>query len=129
LSNLKYSRQRESIKEYLNSTNEHPTADTVYMNVRQLYPNISLGTVYRNLGLLTELNEARKVPTPEGRDRFEANMTPHNHFFCNECGKIIDLDINIEHLSAMESQVCNVSTGYVESSNTTFSGKCVTCVS
>lgn len=128
MSNLKFSRQRESIKEYLNSTNEHPTADTVYMNVRQLYPNISLGTVYRNLGLLTELNEARKVPTPEGRDRFEANMAPHNHFFCYLCGKIIDLDIDITHLTAMESTVCTERMGYVETSNTTFSGKCVECV-
>ena len=49
---LKYSRQRESIKEFLRSRTDHPTADTVYENLRQIYPNISLGTVYRNLSLL-----------------------------------------------------------------------------
>lgn len=55
---LKYSRQRESIKHFLASTNSHPTADTVYMGVREEFPNISLGTVYRNLNLLVELGEA-----------------------------------------------------------------------
>ena len=58
---LKYSRQRESIKEYLRHTTEHPTADTVYGNIRKLYPNISLGTVYRNLSLLVDLGEIRKL--------------------------------------------------------------------
>jgi len=43
---LKYSRQRESIKEFLRSRTDHPTADTVYENLRQIYPNISLGTVF-----------------------------------------------------------------------------------
>ena len=52
MSSLKYSRQRESIKEYLNGSCEHPTADMVYMSVKQEFPNISLGTVYRNLNTL-----------------------------------------------------------------------------
>ena len=55
---LKYSRQREAIKHYLASTKEHPTADTVYMHVKKEFPNISLGTVYRNLNLLTDIGEA-----------------------------------------------------------------------
>ena len=57
MATLKYSRQRESIKNYLASTTEHPTADTVYMHVKEEFPNISLGTVYRNLNLLTDLGE------------------------------------------------------------------------
>ena len=57
---LKYSRQRESIKEFLRSRTDHPTADTVYENLRQIYPNISLGTVYRNLSLLSDIGEIRK---------------------------------------------------------------------
>ena len=64
---LKYSRQRESIKHYLMTTKEHPTADTVYMHVKKEFPNISLGTVYRNLNLLTDIGEAIKylLPTEE----------------------------------------------------------------
>ena len=58
---LKYSRQRESIKEFLRSRTDHPTADTVYENLRQIYPNISLGTVYRNLSLLSDIGELGKL--------------------------------------------------------------------
>ena len=63
---IKYSRQREAIKHYLASTKEHPTADTVYLHVKEDFPNISLGTVYRNLNLLTDIGEAIKIPTPDG---------------------------------------------------------------
>ena len=75
---LKYSRQRESIKNYLLSTNEHPSADIVYQHVREDFPNISLGTVYRNLKLLTEIGEAVKISSPDGIDRFDGFIQPHN---------------------------------------------------
>ena len=58
---LKYSRQRESIKEFLMTRTDHPTADTVYENMKSIYPNISLGTVYRNLSLLSDLGEIKKI--------------------------------------------------------------------
>ena len=58
MGSLKYSRQRASIKEYLMSTVDHPTADTVYLHVRKEFPRISLGTVYRNLNLLADMGEA-----------------------------------------------------------------------
>ena len=48
MATLKYSRQRESIKEFLRTRTDHPTADVVYENMKLIYPNISLGTVYRN---------------------------------------------------------------------------------
>ncbi len=54
---LKYSRQREAIKNFLMTRHDHPTADVVYSNVRTEFPNISLGTVYRNLTLLADLGE------------------------------------------------------------------------
>ena len=54
---LKYSRQREAIKEFMMTRKDHPTADIVYMNVRKEFPNISLGTVYRNLTLLSDMGE------------------------------------------------------------------------
>ena len=60
MATLKYSRQRASIKKYLMSTTEHPTADTVYLHVREEFPHISLGTVYRNLNLLADTGEAVK---------------------------------------------------------------------
>ena len=61
MATLKYSRQRESIKEFLTGRTDHPTADFVYENMKQIYPNISLGTVYRNLSLLADLGEIQKL--------------------------------------------------------------------
>ena len=58
---MKYSRQRESIKENLMNRYDHPTAETVYLDVKKDYPNISLGTVYRNLSLLSEIGEIQKI--------------------------------------------------------------------
>lgn len=62
---LKYSKQREAIKNYLMSTKEHPTADTVYLHVKEEFPNISLGTVYRNLNLLADIGEVTKISFPK----------------------------------------------------------------
>ena len=60
MASLKYSRQRESIKEFLMTRTDHPTADTVYHQLRKIYPNISLGTVYRNLALLADIGRFRR---------------------------------------------------------------------
>ena len=62
---LKYSRQRQVIKDFLMTRKDHPTADTVYMNVRNEYPNISLGTVYRNLSLLADIGEIGRASCRE----------------------------------------------------------------
>jgi len=88
---LKYSRQRECIKEMLITRKDHPTADDLYMDVKEIYSNISLGTIYRNLSLLVSLGEIRKLSCGEGADRFDGNLTPHNHFVCNKCGCVKDL--------------------------------------
>mgnify|MGYP002513525704 CR=1 FL=1 len=88
---LKYSRQRESIQEFLNSSCDHPTADAVYMNVRQQYPNISLGTVYRNLNQLANEGQIRRLTVPGQPDRYDRNPVPHGHLVCRQCGKLEDL--------------------------------------
>ena len=77
---MNYSRQRECIKEYLMYTHSHPTADMVYLEVKKSFPNISLGTVYRNLALLSDLGEIMKITTDGGADRFDGNATRHHHF-------------------------------------------------
>ena len=97
---LKYSRQRESIKSFLLSRYDHPTADTIYINVRKEFPNISLGTVYRNLALLTELGEVIKITT-EGADRFDAHVEPHSHFICRRCHDVLDIPIkNVDFINS-----------------------------
>lgn len=88
---LKYSRQRESIKKNLLQRRDHPTADMVYEDIRKIYPNVSLGTVYRNLSLLSEIGELRRLSAVSGADRFDARVEPHNHFTCTACGCVIDI--------------------------------------
>ena len=83
---LKRSKQRESIKKFLISRYDHPTAETVYMNIKEEFPNISLGTVYRNLSLLADIGEIQKLSTGIGPDRVDGNPKPHYHFICKECG-------------------------------------------
>ena len=89
MATLKYSRQRESIKHYLATTKEHPTADAVYLHVKEEYPNISLGTVYRNLGVLSENEEITNVKVPAA-DRYDSHCDRHYHIFCTGCGRVFD---------------------------------------
>lgn len=60
---LKHSKQRDAIEQFLATRYDHPTAETVYLNLREDYPKISLATVYRNLSLLAELGNIQKIPT------------------------------------------------------------------
>ena len=123
---LKYSRQRESIKEFVQSRYDHPTADTVYENIRLIYPNISLGTVYRNLSLLADLGELNRITTDGGADRFDGNTAPHNHFICKNCHKVIDLDMEaIDHIMDMAAKNFN---GTIDSYTTYFHGLCEDCL-
>ena len=102
----RYSKQRELILNVLKERKDHPTADVVYMNVREQLPNISLGTVYRYLTLLSDLGEVLrlrvgdgyesgqilKIETKQGEsDRFDGNLMPHLHFQCLECNEIQDI--------------------------------------
>lgn len=125
MATLKYSRQREAIKDYLCSTVNHPTADTVYMNVREEFPNISLGTVYRNLNLLASIGEAIKITTPDGADRFDANTCPHYHFYCKECGAIIDM--GIDNMRELDEYAAKHFPGIIETHTLLFSGICEHC--
>lgn len=88
---LKHSKQREAIRLAIQGRSDHPTADTVYQEVRESFPHISLGTVYRNLSLLCEIGEAQKVVTGDGRERFDWNVRPHDHFRCTNCGRVMDM--------------------------------------
>lgn len=122
---LKYSRQREAIKQYLSSTKAHPTADSVYMHVKEEFPNISLGTVYRNLNLLADLGEVIKITTPDGADRFDAETKPHYHFCCNKCGAV--LDMNIPDLDELNTYASKNFDGEIDGHTILFHGICNKC--
>lgn len=125
MANLKHSKQREAIKEFLASTTSHPTADTVYMHVKEEFPNISLGTVYRNLNLLADIGETIKITAPDGGDRFDAKTYPHYHFYCKSCGRIFDMEFDqMDVINRLASQSFD---GTIESHSTLFYGICAGC--
>ncbi len=96
--NLKVTPQRISILNYLLSTKEHPSAETIYQNILTKHPNISLATIYKTLdnfkkhGLVTEFNVG------ENCFRYDANTEEHLHFACTDCGCVIDVDLPDEYL-------------------------------
>lgn len=90
---LRYSRQRQVILDNLRSREDHPTADQIYTSIRQDNPSISLGTVYRNLAVLEKLGMIRTVSVGDGVVHYDHDTSPHSHFLCRSCGKIIDLPV------------------------------------
>ncbi len=123
---LKRSKQRDMIKAFLMGRKDHPTADVVYMNVRKENPNISLGTVYRNLTLLSELGEINRLRLGDGVDHFDADTSPHYHFVCEKCGSIIDLEM--ESLAKITEIAGAGFDGKIAGHVTYFYGTCGNCV-
>ena len=97
----RHSKQRDAIMDYLHSTSDHPTAETIYASIREQIPNLSLGTVYRNLALLEELGMVHKIPQGAEPDRFDADMNSHEHLRCTVCGSISDIHIDSSSLDKM----------------------------
>ena len=121
----KRSRQREAILEVIQNTKCHPSADWVYSEVRKLIPNISLGTVYRNLSMLSEDGTIQKLHIGTSIEHFDGNPKPHYHVLCTMCGRIDDIESPpLEKLNAWASDVYD---GEIFEHYTVFSGKCQQC--
>ena len=88
----KYSRQREALLTELRSRKDNPTAEDLYLSLRAILPNYSLGTVYRNLADLSADGVIMKITSGYGPERYDGNIKPHGHFTCTKCGRVIDLD-------------------------------------
>ena len=95
LQGTKKSKQREKIFYALKGTRSHPTAEWIYEEVRGDLPNISLGTVYRNLHVLKQQGKILELDFGEGTRRYDAFTHDHYHFICEECGSVKDLDIPV----------------------------------
>ena len=122
----KYSRQRECILKNLQSRRDHPTADMVYESVQIEEPNISLGTVYRNLSFLAENGQILKISTGIGPDHFDGFTEAHNHFVCRKCGRVLDLDyVADEKIIAEASKNFN---GEIKGDDLQFYGTCEDCL-
>ena len=121
----KRSRQRETIMKVLQGTKAHPTADWVYEEVRKTIPNISLGTVYRNLSRLSDEKTIVKLGFGTGIEHFDGNPQPHYHVMCTECGAIKDIEAQpLEELNAWAAKLFE---GEIYKHSTMFFGKCSDC--
>ncbi len=87
---MKLTPQRMEIFREVAGTGEHPDVESVYRGVRKRMPTISLDTVYRTLWKLEELGLVKILGASRERTRFDANLEPHHHFVCIECGKTRD---------------------------------------
>lgn len=86
-----FSRKRMAILNTLQETTVHPTADWVYAQLKPRYPNLSLGTVYRNLKKFCDSGKAVSIGVIGGQEHFDGDMVPHSHFVCSGCGSVLDV--------------------------------------
>ena len=102
---MNYSKQREAIQKYLLSVKTHPTAETVYNELRKTNPDISLGTVYRNLDKLSKSGDILRLKGFGEKDRFDGMTKHHYHAKCIKCDDITD--IFIDYMSSIDNGVKN----------------------
>jgi Fur family peroxide stress response transcriptional regulator len=77
----------------MRATDTHPSAAWIHEQLRPEFPSLSLATVYRNLEILSETGQIDPVSVPGGPARYDGNLGPHQHFICDACGRIDDLDL------------------------------------
>ena len=90
------SSQRDAILRVVKNTNLHPGADWIYEQVKKEIPNISMGTIYRNLRLLVNTGEVKEINIPGLPSRFDGSTSDHHHLVCEKCGCIFDLDESVD---------------------------------
>lgn len=122
---MKYSRQRELIYQTVKENPIHPSADTVYELVRKELPNISLGTVYRNLNLLSAQGALLKISLPNASDHFDGRVEEHCHMLCDKCGRVYDIET--PELEAYTEKLCSGCGFRVTGCHVYFTGICGNC--
>lgn len=117
--------QRAMVLETVRKLHCHATADEIYADIIQTCPTISRATIYRNLRLLCEAGEIRKVEIPGSPDRFDQTAGDHCHARCARCGKVIDVEIDGKNdiLSEVKNSCGFILTGC----DIIFRGVCLDC--
>ncbi|MBZ4653362.1 MAG: ferric uptake regulator, Fur family [Peptococcaceae bacterium] len=118
-------RQKRVILEVLRGTKSHPTADWIYEQAKKMIPDLSLGTVYRNLNLLKEMGEIMELNYGSTFSRFDGNPHNHYHFQCRQCGRVFDLDLPIQN--KLEKETAEVSGHRIDNHRLEFYGVCREC--
>lgn len=124
---LKLTPQRIAVYKYLQSTTEHPSAETIYKALQEDYPTMSLATVYKSLKTLVDVNLVQELNVGEGNFRYDGNVLPHPHIQCLTCGRVDDIcNISFEILN---EKVTPYTDYEVVSNQVYFYGICKECKS
>lgn len=123
--NRRTTKQREAILKILSDTISHPTADQIYDEVRKEIPNISKGTVYRNLQVLREGGFISELNLNGTISRFEVKQESHYHFRCEKCGRVFDLDEPFDR--ELDEKISKQTDFRVSHHQTEFRGLCKDC--
>ena len=121
----KHSKQRDAIIEELCQRYDHPTAEEIYLTLKIKMPNLSLGTVYRNLNMLSDDGTIQKISVG-GADHFDGNAKNHYHMLCTECKRLIDVAYPV--IEDIEQKAVDFVDGKITSHTITFSGVCSGCL-
>lgn len=122
---LKLTPQRIAVYEYLLSTKDHPSAETIYSSLITTFPTMSFATVYKSLKTLCEVELVQEINLGEGNFRYDALMEEHAHFQCTSCHRVMDLmDVSTKNMLLEATKTSNI---FIESSKLYFFGKCCSC--
>ena len=122
----RFSKKRQAIYDCLSGTTSHPTADWIYHQLHADYPDLSLGTVYRNLSQLKDAGLIQSVGVINGQEHFDDNVSPHTHLICQSCGTVRDLfEINVS--DEIAQQAANVSGYQITGVSLRLMGLCPSC--
>lgn len=125
MAGFRKSKQRDAVYANLCSRTDHPTAEEVYESVKHEYPSIGIATVYRNLKVLVDMGLAQIVFTGAS-DHFDANVTPHYHMYCTDCGRIYD--INIPEIPEIRQAGESMDDCDISSYTLVYKGVCSSCL-
>lgn len=121
----KHSRQRDVVRKVLDENRIHPSAAQVFAEAQKEIPDISLGTVYRNLNYLEQDGAILRLDVGDGTDRFDAEVAPHYHFHCTACGRVFDVELPYDESVNERARQCTG--GRILRHDTVFHGICAEC--
>lgn len=118
--------QRSLILNAVQKLHTHPSANEIYQYIVKDHPTISRGTVYRNLKLLSETGEIRRVEISDAADRFDFTVAGHYHIRCLCCGKVDD--VKMHYLSNLADHISDARGYRIDSHEIVFKGVCSDCL-
>ena len=118
--------QRMAVLKFMTASNEHPSVEMVYENVRREFPTTSIATIYKTVNVLKQINSVLEISFPDGSNRYDGNRPdPHPHVICVRCEKIMDLDL--ESLDDIKKEVAKETEFKILNHRLDFFGICRDC--